>query len=107
MENIDLTALEEYILERSADRQVTRRRRASVIISGLCFAALLIAFAIAQRSWIVLLSVALFYIAMTVWEKVSYANAVLAYKSVVQKLKKRVEELERQEGPGQDAAADS
>jgi len=100
----DLTPLERQILDRSGNSDVTRQRRTIVVASGLGFAALLIAMAFAKRSWQSVLVIALLYIAITVWEKVAYANAVLAYKSLIQKLKANLEEGgSSQPLPGRDA----
>ncbi|MBT3287861.1 MAG: hypothetical protein HN380_10995 [Victivallales bacterium] len=104
MMRCDLTPLERQILDRSGSSDVTRQRRTIVVASGLGFAALLIAMAFAKRSWQSVLVIALLYIAITVWEKVAYANAVLAYKSLIQKLKANLEEGgSSQPLPGRDA----
>jgi hypothetical protein len=97
MRHLDLTPLERQILDRSDKPEVTRQRRTIVIASGLSFAAVLVAMALVKRSWQFVLGIALVYIAITIWEKVAYANAVLAYKSLIQKLKKRIEETEPKE----------
>ncbi len=94
MNNLDLTPLEQRILQRSSDLAITRRRRTIVVISGITAATLLAVIALVDRSWQFVLSVSLLYIAGTVFEKVAYANAVLAYKSLIQKLEKHVEELQ-------------
>jgi hypothetical protein len=104
MMKCDLTPLERQILDRSGNSHVTRQRRTLVVASGLGFAALLLAMAFVKRSWQFVLVVALVYIAITVWEKVAYANAVLAYKSLIQKLKANLEEGgSSQPLPGRDA----
>lgn len=90
----ELTPLEQQILDRSGNSKVTRQRRTIVVAAGLSFAAALVAMSIVKRSWQFTLGVALLYIAITVWEKVAYANAVLAYKSLIQKLKARTDEQE-------------
>ncbi len=89
--NTDLTPLEQHILARSGDSAVTRRRRLSVIVSGFAFAAALVAAALLSPSQGLVLGVALVYIAITVWERVAYANTVLAYKSLVRKLKTQLD----------------
>lgn len=98
MKDLELTPLERRLLDRSDKPEITRRRRTIVIASGLGFAAALVAMALVKRSWQLVLGIALLYIAITVWEKVAYANAVLAYKSVIRKLKKRAEDQELKEG---------
>lgn len=99
MKPLDLTPLERRILDQCDKPEVTRRRRTIIIVTGLIFAALLIAMSLVRRSWQFVLAIALVYIAITVWEKVAYANAVLAYKSLIQKLKKQVEDKEPEEDP--------
>ena len=46
------------------------------------------------RSWRLLLFFAVAYVLITAWERVAFARTVLAYKGLIQKLVKRVEELE-------------
>lgn len=98
MKNLDLSPLEQQILDRSDKPETTRRRRTLVIASGLGAAAGLTAMALVKRSWVFVLGIALLYIAITIWKKVAYANAVLAYKSLIQKLKNRIEEQNPKEG---------
>lgn len=101
MKDIGLTPLEQQILDQSDIPEITRRRRTIVIVSGLSFAAVLIAMALLKRSWQFVLGIALLYIAITVWEKVAYANAVLAYKNLIQKLKTEIEAKEPSESSQQ------
>jgi len=93
MEKMELTAIEAQILERSANLDITRRRRIMVLISAGLYGFVLIAFASLTQSWQYVLAVSLAYIAITCFEKVAYANGVLVYKSVIQKLCIRIEEL--------------
>ena len=101
MKDIKLTPLEQQILKRSSDPGLTRRRRTTVLVTGITAAILLAGVAWLKQSWQFVLIVSLVYIAVTVFEKVAYANAVLAYKSLVQKLKNRIEGLEPEEGSQQ------
>ena len=94
MKEVDLSELEKAILLRSADLDVTRRRRTTVIVTGLTAALLFALVAYTKRSWQFVLAVALVYVAVTLVERVGYANAILAYKGLIQKLKARIEELE-------------
>lgn len=94
MKNVNLTKLEEEILQRSRDPEVTQRRRRMILVTGVCAAAFLVWAAFARQSWQLVLVVSLVYVAVTMCEKVAYANAVLAYKSVIRKLSERIEELE-------------
>jgi len=98
MKNMDLTPLEQHILRRSSDLAITRRRRTAVVVTGIGATILLGAVAWLVRSWQFVLVISLAYIACTVFEKIAYANAILAYKSLIQKLTKQVEELEREKG---------
>lgn len=91
---LGLTGAEEEILRRSADSEITRRRIRQVVAWGSLFAVLLVLAGVGLRSWPMLLAVALLYVAITVWEKVSYGRAVLDYKSVIRKLRRRLEESE-------------
>jgi hypothetical protein len=94
MENLEFTLLETHIYNASGSFEVTLRRRKMVLVSGTLFALVLLIGTLVVRRWEVPLCVGLFYIAMTVFEKIAYANAVLGYKRVVQKLRRRIEELE-------------
>jgi len=94
MNNLDLTPFEKHILERSSNTEITRRRRMLCIVSGISVTVALIAMALIMRSWKFVLSVAVLHMTITIWEKVAYSNAVLAYKSLIQKMKARIEELE-------------
>lgn len=102
LKNLDLTPLEQQILKQSDNPALTRRRRTMVIVFGICFAAFLIAMASVNRSWEFVLGIALLYIAVTIFEKVAYANAVLAYKSLIRKLKEQVEAKESKKDSQQD-----
>ena len=94
MKNVDLTPLEEQILQRSPDLAATRRRRTAVLTAGVAAAVLLAGVAWLTESWRLVLVASLAYVTVTLVEKVCYANAVLAYKTLIQKLRARVEELE-------------
>lgn len=93
MKDLGLSPFEQHILDRSSNLGITRRRRTTVIITGLIAAALLVWAAFIKQSWQFVLLVSLIYVAVTIWEKVAYANAVLLYKNLIQKLKTRIEEL--------------
>jgi Co/Zn/Cd efflux system component len=94
MKRVDLSPTERRFLERSADLDVTRRRIRTVLSLATAFAVLLVAAGLLTRSWALLLAVAVLYVIITTWERVTYAGATLVYKRLVQKLKARVEELE-------------
>jgi len=94
MKKVNLTPLEQQILDRSKKPEITCRRRTMVVVSGVSFAAVLVAVSLIKQSWEYTLVIALLYIAMTVFEKVAYANAVLVYKSLIRKLKEQVDAKE-------------
>ena len=99
MKDIKLTPLEELILQRSSDSAITHRRKYTVLVSGFIFGIMIIGAAYFLQSWQILLFISLMYIAITVFEKIAYANAVLGYKSLIQKLKQQIEKLESHEIP--------
>jgi hypothetical protein len=97
MKDLNLSPLEQRILQRSSDHTITRRRRTIVVIAGVTAAILLVGAAWLKQSWQFVLILSLVYIGVTVFEKIAYANAVLVYKSLIQKLKIRIEELQPNE----------
>jgi hypothetical protein len=94
MGELELTPLEADILGRSADLRVTTRRRAVGVFTGLAFGGALAIATCTRGSGQLVLVVALIHVGLTILERVLYANAVLAYKGLVQKLKAHIEELE-------------
>ena len=99
MKDDDLTPLERQILKQSSDLDVTRRHRTTIIVSAVVAAALLCLVAYGTKSWRFVLIVSLIYVGVTLFEKVAYANAVIAYKSLIQKLRMRIDETERKSTP--------
>jgi hypothetical protein len=97
-ETLQLNDAERYLLQRSSDIDISRRRLRVVIASGFFLVAALIVVAPLVQSWQFLLFFAVAYIAMTVWERVGYARTIVAYKGLVQKLSGRINELERGAG---------
>ena len=91
---LGLTVAEKLVLERSGDTDLTRRRVRFVVGSAIVLAAALIVVSPLTRSWRLLLFFAVAYVLVTAWERVAFARTVLAYKGLIQKLVKRVEELE-------------
>ena len=98
--DIELSALERRILERSADTRVTRRRLVSV---GLFAAVAATAVLIALQAGVpaqTLGWVAVAHITVTAWEKMGHGFAIIGYKGLIQKLVVRIDELEKsQTGP--------
>ncbi len=94
MEGLELSGTERLLLERSADRALTRRRMRLVVVSGLVLVVALVVTSPLMRSWRFLLFFAVAYVLVTTWERVGYARTILAYKSLIQKLRSRVEVLE-------------
>ncbi len=94
MEELEFTPVETHIYNASGNLEVTRRRRRMVFISGSVFAAMLLLGTLIVQRWEVPLAVGLLYIGMTVVEKIAYANAILNYKNVIQKLDRRINDLQ-------------
>ena len=65
-----------------------------VLIVATVFAALLIAVAWYSRSLPLVLAIALLYIVVTTWEKLSYGRGVLSYKAIITKLVRRLGALD-------------
>ena len=91
---IVLTDSERIVLQQCSDTAATHRRIRSVIVMATLFALTLTLMSLLVESPIPVLCVAVIYISITTFEKVSYGHAVLLYKSVISKLVKRVAELE-------------
>ena len=98
--DLDLTDTERFLLQRSADLAITRRRARLVIVSAALLIAALIVAAPLTQSWQLLLFFAAAYIAMTAWERLGYARTILAYKGLVQKLAARIDQLDRESTAG-------
>jgi len=92
--DLEFTPLEAQIYKASADLETTRRRRKMVLITGSIFALALLVGTLMVKRWEVPLAVGLLYIGMTIVEKLAYANAVMGYKKVIQKLDGRVKALD-------------
>ncbi len=96
---LGLSDVESRFLAGCRDERLTRRRMRQVLFAASVFAALLVIVTWFTRSWLGVLLIALLYIAITTWEKLSYGRGVLVYKSVVRKLVQRLDELETGHGP--------
>jgi lysylphosphatidylglycerol synthetase-like protein (DUF2156 family) len=66
-----------------------------VVAWSTFFAASLVLFGFLSRSWLTLLVISLVYVVLTLAEKIAYGRAVLAYKMLIQKLRRRLAELEQ------------
>lgn len=91
---LGLTETESRILKRCSDVEVTRRRMRQVLLAATVFAVLLSVAAWYSRSLPLIVGIALVYIAITTWEKLTYGRGVLAYKSLIQKLLRRLRDLD-------------
>ena len=89
-----LTEQEVDVLKRCADLEITKRGIQSILIIGSMSCISLVMVGSLLKSWLFVMALALLYMVITVWEKISYGKAVLLYKSLVQKLERRVNELE-------------
>ena len=94
---IELSEPQRLILQNCSDAATIRRRMRSVVVMATLFALTLTLVTLLVDSPIVVLCIAVLYISITTFEKVSYGHAVLLYKSVVSKLVRRVTELEGSE----------
>ncbi len=94
IDQIELTEVEKRFLVGSSDTAVTGRRIRLVLVAAAVYVFLLVAVALFLKSWLMILIVSLVYIGVTVWEKLAYGRGVLVYKSIIQKLVRRVEKLE-------------
>ena len=87
MRAVHLTPLEQDILRRSSDLEVTRRRiRMLYVFSPMTPIALFLLGWMTQ-SWVWVAAYGAVYAVLTALEKVAYGKAVLAYKSLIQKLR--------------------
>ena len=93
-DRLKLTVAEKLLLQRSSDPALTRRRVRLVVGSAVVLVAALIVVAPVAQSWEFLLFFSVAYVLVSAWERVGYARTILAYKSLIQKLAGRVEELE-------------
>ncbi len=89
-----LSVTERLLLERSSATALTRRRVRLVVVSALVLTAALIVVSPLLQSWRFLLFFSVAYILVTAWERVAYARTILAYKGLIQKLVRRIEDLE-------------
>lgn len=96
--DLDLTDSERFLIQRSADLEISRRRVRMVIISAALLIVALIIAAPLTGSWRALLFFAVAYIAITAWERLAYARTIIVYKGLIQKLARRVAELEARHG---------
>ncbi len=93
MDKIEFTPSEERVLMRSGDFSVVKRFQASSILISAVFIGLVTSCAILTKSWVLMLVISIAYIIITLTEKLFYARALIAYKSVIVKLGKRINEL--------------
>jgi hypothetical protein len=86
MSDLQLTPLEQHILDASSKPEITHRRKRVVIVSASVLIAVIIGAALlpVSRTFFVVAFAA--YVLITLAEKVAYANAVLGYKSLIRKL---------------------
>lgn len=82
----ELTEVEQAILAKAADLDVTRKRIRQVWASAAFFAAALVFFGFAFKDWRIVTAVAVAYVLFNTMERAAYGRTVLAYKSLIQKL---------------------
>jgi hypothetical protein len=98
--NLQLDRLESQLLARAADVAATRRRIGYSVLAPVALIALLLAIFWREAQPRLLLWLFVGYVAVGIFEKVSYGFAVLGYKGLVRKLLARVNELERRSAGG-------
>ncbi len=91
---LELTPLEQEILNRSSDSDVTKRRKLIVLFAGSLTAVVIGALLLWFESRAAAAAIGVLYVVVTTGEKWAYGNAVLGYKSLIQKLAKRIDEVE-------------
>ena len=82
----EFTALEQAILAKAGDLEVTRKRIGAVWVSAAFFAVALVSFGFIFQDWRIVTGVAVIYILINTIERAAYGKAVLSYKMVIQKL---------------------
>jgi len=95
MKELRLDLLEAQILARCHDTAVTRRRIVITIVTGCAVAAAFIIAAMLGVSARTIAGIAALYALITMFERLFYGRAILAYKSLVRKLAKHIGDLER------------
>ncbi|MFQ5807684.1 MAG: hypothetical protein ACE5I3_14660 [Phycisphaerae bacterium] len=95
MKELDLNLVETQILARSRDIAVTKRRTTITMVVRCAAAAAFVTAALMGVSASKVAAIAALYALVTMLEKVFYGKAILAYKSLIRKLTRRIEELER------------
>jgi hypothetical protein len=86
MTDLELTPLEQHILDASSKPEITQRRKRIVILSASTLLTAIIGAALLPVSRTFFVAAFAAYVLITLAEKVAYANAVLGYKSLIQKL---------------------
>lgn len=91
MADLDLTPNEMRVLRASSDFAATIRRRRMAAVTGGVMLAVIVGAALVPVSRDLLLVAFAVYVALVIFERVSYANSVLAYKSLIRKLLTQVD----------------
>ena len=99
MNELDLTPLEQAILQRSSDQAMTRMRKKGTVIAGIFLAAVFAVAGFWTKSWALLLAMALAHILLTMWQRIMFANSALACKRLIQKLRVRIDQLSAGQAP--------
>lgn len=86
MSRPELTDVEQAILAKAGDLEITKKRIRQVWVSAAVFAAALVFFGVAFQDWRIVTAVAVIYVVINTMERAAYGKTVLAYKSLVQKL---------------------
>lgn len=95
MNNIDLSDIEQVFIDKSANLEVTRGRRLMSLALPTVIILVVVLVPKINQSPKLLLSLFIAYVLIATLERMAYANAVLVYKGLIQKLSKHIEVLEK------------
>ena len=95
MNNIDLSDIEQVFIDKSANLEVTRGRRLMSLALPSVIILVVVLVPKINQSPKLLLSLFIAYVLIATLERMAYANAVLVYKGLIQKLSKHIEVLEK------------
>lgn len=95
MNNIGLSDIEQVLIDKSANLEVTRGRRLMSLVLPSVIILVVVLVPKINQSPKLLLSLFIAYVLIATLERMAYTNAVLAYKGLIQKLLKHIEVLEK------------
>lgn len=95
MSDIELTELEKGVVGLSFNTSITKKRMFRIVTVGVLFIVLICLAAFVKGSYQAAVFISIAYIVITLIEKLVYGKGVLIHKAIIQKLLKRIEELEQ------------